>query len=178
MYPDYLVHFNKNHSSKTGQFTYGDGDSDGQIDERHRYTKGDVKAKVAKATAAVKTTAKTVKTAAKELADQYEPIVNMGKKFLGVGEDGSISGKTVKMVTAPGRFLAGKIFAKPIGNMSIMGFSVNDYRSLKKYASGSLGQGKYINQTTSAVKNAGYNTAAKAYNSARNFYKTHKYTGE
>lgn len=29
MYPDYLVHFNKNHSSKNGRFTSGDGDGDG-----------------------------------------------------------------------------------------------------------------------------------------------------
>lgn len=174
MYPDYLVHFNKNHSSKTGQFTYGDGDSDGQIDERHRYTKGDVKAKVAKATATVKVAAKTVKTAAKELADQYEPVVNMGKKFLGVGEDGSISGKTIKTITAPARFVAGKAFA----NTKFMGLSLNDYKSLKNYASGTLGQKKYINQTTSAVKNAGYDAAAGAVNRARNFYRSHKYTGE
>ena len=29
MYPDYLVHYNKNHSPKNGQFTSGDGDGDG-----------------------------------------------------------------------------------------------------------------------------------------------------
>lgn len=34
-YPTYLVHFNKNHSSKDGKFTYGDGDGDGIIDD-HR----------------------------------------------------------------------------------------------------------------------------------------------
>lgn len=28
-YPDYLVHFNQNHSSKNGQFISGDGDGDG-----------------------------------------------------------------------------------------------------------------------------------------------------
>ena len=28
-YPDYLVHFNRNHDKKTGKFTYGDGDGDG-----------------------------------------------------------------------------------------------------------------------------------------------------
>ena len=33
---DYLCHYNKNHSSKNGQFTYGDGDNDGAIDERGR----------------------------------------------------------------------------------------------------------------------------------------------
>ena len=38
-YPTYLVHFNKNHSKKNGQFTYGDGDGDGTADEHHRYTK-------------------------------------------------------------------------------------------------------------------------------------------
>ena len=34
-YPDYLIHFNKNHSPKNGQFVSGDGDGDGQIDDRH-----------------------------------------------------------------------------------------------------------------------------------------------
>lgn len=37
-YPDYLVHFNKNHSTKTGQFTEGDGDADGLTDDRHNYS--------------------------------------------------------------------------------------------------------------------------------------------
>lgn len=38
-YPSYLIHFNKNHSSKNGQFINGDGDGDGTADEHHRYTK-------------------------------------------------------------------------------------------------------------------------------------------
>ena len=36
----YLMHFNKLHSKKNGQFISGDGDSDGKVDEHHRYTKG------------------------------------------------------------------------------------------------------------------------------------------
>lgn len=32
-YANYLVHFNKNHSSKDGKFTYGDGDGDGIADD-------------------------------------------------------------------------------------------------------------------------------------------------
>lgn len=32
------MHFNKLHSNKNGQFISGDGDSDGTIDEHHRYT--------------------------------------------------------------------------------------------------------------------------------------------
>lgn len=39
MYADYLVHFNKNHSSKNGQFTFGDGDGDGISDDHHNYKK-------------------------------------------------------------------------------------------------------------------------------------------
>ena len=39
-YPDYLVHFNKNHSPKNGQFTSGDGDGDGiSNDHAHRSKK-------------------------------------------------------------------------------------------------------------------------------------------
>ena len=36
-YPDYLVHFNKNHSKANGQFINGDGDGDGIIDDHHNY---------------------------------------------------------------------------------------------------------------------------------------------
>lgn len=32
-YPNYLIHFNKNHSAKNGQFVSGDGDGDGIIDD-------------------------------------------------------------------------------------------------------------------------------------------------
>lgn len=36
-YPSYLIHFNKNHSSSTGQFISGDGDGDGIVnDHAHR----------------------------------------------------------------------------------------------------------------------------------------------
>lgn len=36
-YPTYLIHFNRNHSSKNGQFTSGDGDGDGtRNDHAHR----------------------------------------------------------------------------------------------------------------------------------------------
>ena len=38
-YPSYLIHFNKNHSSSTGQFISGDGDGDGVIDDHHNYKK-------------------------------------------------------------------------------------------------------------------------------------------
>lgn len=33
MYPDYLVHYNKNHSKKNGQFVSGDGDGDGVVND-------------------------------------------------------------------------------------------------------------------------------------------------
>lgn len=36
-YPSYLIHFNRNHSPKNGQFTNGDGDGDGSKDERGRH---------------------------------------------------------------------------------------------------------------------------------------------
>jgi hypothetical protein len=34
VYGDYLCHFNKNHSPKNGQFVSGDGDGDGQVNDR------------------------------------------------------------------------------------------------------------------------------------------------
>lgn len=40
MYPNYLIHFNKNHSSSTGQFISGDGDGDGVVND-HKNQKSD-----------------------------------------------------------------------------------------------------------------------------------------
>ena len=39
-YPSYLVHFNKNHSPKNGQFTFGDGDGDGTRNDHAHQKKG------------------------------------------------------------------------------------------------------------------------------------------
>lgn len=38
-YPTYLVHFNKNHSSKDGRFVSGDGDGDGVVNDHRNQTK-------------------------------------------------------------------------------------------------------------------------------------------
>lgn len=35
-YPDYLVHYNKNHDKKTGRFTFGDGNGDGVSPDSYR----------------------------------------------------------------------------------------------------------------------------------------------
>ena len=37
-YPSYLIHFNKNHSSSTGQFISGDGDGDGIVNDHKNQT--------------------------------------------------------------------------------------------------------------------------------------------
>ena len=38
----YLIHYNKNHSKANGQFTSGDGDGDGVVDDHHNYKKNKV----------------------------------------------------------------------------------------------------------------------------------------
>lgn len=38
MYSSYLIHFNKNHSSSTGQFISGDGDGDGVVNDHKNQT--------------------------------------------------------------------------------------------------------------------------------------------
>lgn len=35
----FICHFNGNHSSKSGQFTSGDGDKDGVVDDHHNYAR-------------------------------------------------------------------------------------------------------------------------------------------
>lgn len=44
-YPNYLIHYNKNHSKKNGQFISGDGDGDGTADEHHRYSEKGISVK-------------------------------------------------------------------------------------------------------------------------------------
>ena len=39
-YPNYLIHFNKNHSSSTGQFISGDGDGDGIVNDHKNQHNG------------------------------------------------------------------------------------------------------------------------------------------
>jgi len=58
MYGNYLVHFNHNHSRKNGQFTSGDGDGDGVVDDHHNYSKN----KVSGETKSVSTGSKPKKT--------------------------------------------------------------------------------------------------------------------
>ena len=41
MYPDYLIHYNKNHSKANGQFTSGDGDGDGISNDHANQKKKD-----------------------------------------------------------------------------------------------------------------------------------------
>lgn len=38
----YLIHYNKNHSPKNGQFISGDGDADGVRDDHHNYSKNKI----------------------------------------------------------------------------------------------------------------------------------------
>ena len=45
-YPDYLVHFNKNHSKTNGQFVSGDGDGDGVVNDHANQKKGPWSAKI------------------------------------------------------------------------------------------------------------------------------------
>ena len=38
-YPNYLIHYNKNHSKANGQFVSGDGDGDGEVGDGRKSTK-------------------------------------------------------------------------------------------------------------------------------------------
>lgn len=99
-YPTYLIHFNKNHSSKTGQFTFGDGDGDGINDDHHNYSKN--------------------------------------KGDLSSAPQSNITGSQVKTVAKllaiPGKWIAGKLFAK-----TQAGQFVNNVKSLVNYGNKNLG---------------------------------------
>ena len=65
-YPDYLVHFNRNHGKKNGQFVSGDGDGDGVSNDRYNYKdnrKGQTKGSVVITTPSGKTLTNTGPTA-------------------------------------------------------------------------------------------------------------------
>lgn len=79
-YPDYLVHYNKNHNPKTGQFAPGDGDGDGVSNDhanrsKNGLTKGE---KIAIGVGAGAVTAGTVASAAIILGS----MVSAGKDFV------------------------------------------------------------------------------------------------
>lgn len=46
MYPDYLIHYNKNHSKKNGQFVSGDGDGDGVVNDHAQRSSGKSKKRI------------------------------------------------------------------------------------------------------------------------------------
>lgn len=46
MYPNYLIHYNKNHSKVNGQFVSGDGDGDGQVNDHAQRSKGKQKKRI------------------------------------------------------------------------------------------------------------------------------------
>lgn len=66
-YPGYLVHFNKNHNPKNGQFDYGDGDGDGIADDHAHRSK-----KKNGSTLNVVKNIKTIKRAKEVNSDDYK----------------------------------------------------------------------------------------------------------
>lgn len=83
---NYLVHFNKNHSTKNGQFVSGDGDGDGIIDDHHNQKSSNKKAttKATTTTGSSKSTksksantAKTVKKTSEK--DKYPKLKGVPK---------------------------------------------------------------------------------------------------
>lgn len=63
-YPDYLVHYNKNHSKVNGQFVSGDGDGDGVVNDHAQRSEGKQKKKHAKRNAWIAVGAGTAATLA------------------------------------------------------------------------------------------------------------------
>ena len=71
-YPDYLVHYNKNHSPKNGQFTSGDGDGDGiSNDHAHRSKK-----KASKRSPAKNATSKKATSRRKKMESDADEVFN------------------------------------------------------------------------------------------------------
>ncbi len=62
-YPDYLIHFNKNHSKSNGQFVSGDGDGDGVVND-HANQKKEHKPLSKKARVAIGVSAAVIGTGA------------------------------------------------------------------------------------------------------------------
>lgn len=83
-YPDYLVHYNRNHDSKTGQFAPGDGDGDGVANDHANRKKGLTKGeKVAIGVGAGAVTAGTIASTAIILGS----ILSTGKTFANSNSD-------------------------------------------------------------------------------------------
>lgn len=113
MYPNYLIHFNKNHSSRNGQFTNGDGDGDGIIDDHHNYSRNKVDGKY------------------RLSVNPYKSGKNIGQAIAYRREqplEVKVHPKTLKMLVGLGKGLAGMAFSK-----TKYGQMLNDYRMVINY---------------------------------------------
>lgn len=72
-YPDYLIHYNKNHSAKNGQFTSGDGDGDGIANDHAHRSKKDGGRKL------------ITRSQAKSMNTNSKKAIKGGAVMLGVG---------------------------------------------------------------------------------------------
>lgn len=83
-YPNYLIHFNKNHSSSTGQFISGDGDGDGVVnDHSHRSGNGSSEKVMSRQKA------RRIRNAGISLcaASAGLHVANIASAYAGVGDD-------------------------------------------------------------------------------------------
>lgn len=122
MYPDYLVHYNKNHSKSNGQFTSGDGDGDGIVNDHANQYKKDHRA-----AANIKTNGK--KFLKRGLIMKGASTVLLGTSFV----SGYISGKIpdneaygklgLSMISSTSKIAS--IPLNVLGTVSIIGGAIN-----------------------------------------------------
>ena len=144
MYPDYLVHFNKLHSKKNGQFVSGDGDGDGTGDEHHRYTKSGYSAKSSHPT-----------QSHQSQSPPQQQVVNS---------------QQLKLVGGLGKWAAGKAFCatkfgKPFkdGSMNAIGKMFVQSTGLDKIA-----KDMKLKESIADAKNKAYDKAANRINKTYN----------
>ena len=111
-YPNYLIHFNKLHSRKNGQFISGDGDGDGTADEHHRYSKNGVKSKERSGEDFDGYTRKKVTKIKDRSGEDFDGYNNQKEQLRAIVNDDRIANLSAKMVCTAARKAAGFAFSK------------------------------------------------------------------
>ena len=134
MHPDYLIHYNKNHSAKNGQFTSGDGDGDGiSNDHAHRSKK---KVDLWKYKTDTKEAARKTKSIGmRQIGGGIATAAAGGALFLTANTmDRPADSTLAKVVQTGAKFVSA--YAAAVGVGAIIGGSINAVRgakALKKY---------------------------------------------
>ena len=158
-YPDYLIHYNKNHSAKNGQFTSGDGDGDGiSNDHAHRSKEGKKKGLSKKAKVGLAVAGGVLGTAA-----VVAGAIGLGKEFSNINTAKKLNDATLNGISSKGKGFIEINIPKINMSMDRVNARVNsihdrDWRIKEGLRNGSIGEGSIFGDGCRKVASGSYGT--------------------